>query len=247
MSLNYDDFFNKLQELKDGAYLQGGMVTSAQIDEMFSDLSEEQKKFIVEYLEKNHIGIDEAIDPKSYMSESEINLLDMYTESLEAIDYVSDSVKRVLMMDAIAGKKEAKEQLMQQYLQSVIDTARLYSGQGVDFMDLIGEGNVALAVAMEQLDCVEGPDDVEPLIMQMIMNAMEELCKEEGSSDDTMKKVLELVEKVQTKAKDMTEELLRKVTIDELSEDSGISRKKIKEALSVSETLYDYIEKDEEQ
>ncbi len=247
MSLNYDDFFNKLQELKDGAYLQGGMVTSAQIDEMFSDLSEEQKKFIVEYLEKNHIGIDEAIDPKSYMSESEINLLDMYTESLEAIDYVSDSVKRVLMMDAIAGKKEAKEQLMQQYLQSVIDTARLYSGQGVDFMDLIGEGNVALAVAMEQLDCVEGPDDVEPLIMQMIMNAMEELCKEEGSSDDTIKKVLELVEKVQTKAKDMTEELLRKVTIDELSEDSGISRKKIKEALSVSETLYDYIEKDEEQ
>ncbi len=247
MSLNYDDFLNKLQELKDGAYLQGGMVTSAQIDEMFSDLSEEQKKFIVEYLEKNHIGIDEAIDPKSYMSESEINLLDMYTESLEAIDYVSDSVKRVLMMDAIAGKKEAKEQLMQQYLQSVIDTARLYSGQGVDFMDLIGEGNVALAVAMEQLDCVEGPDDVEPLIMQMIMNAMEELCKEEGSSDDTMKKVLELVEKVQTKAKDMTEELLRKVTIDELSEDSGISRKKIKEALSVSETLYDYIEKDEEQ
>lgn len=247
MSLNYDDFLNKLQELKDGAYLQGGMVTSAQIDEMFSDLSEEQKKFIVEYLEKNHIGIDEAIDPKSYMSESEINLLDMYTESLEAIDYVSDSVKRVLMMDAIAGKKEAKEQLMQQYLQSVIDTARLYSGQGVDFMDLIGEGNVALAVAMEQLDCVEGPDDVEPLIMQMIMNAMEELCKEEGSSDDTRKKVLELVEKVQTKAKDMTEELLRKVTIDELSEDSGISRKKIKEALSVSETLYDYIEKDEEQ
>ena len=247
MSLNYDDFLNKLQELKDGAYLQGGMVTSAQIDEMFSDLSEEQKKFIVEYLEKNHIGIDEAIDPKSYMSESEINLLDMYTESLEAIDYVSNSVKRVLMMDAIAGKKEAKEQLMQQYLQSVIDTARLYSGQGVDFMDLIGEGNVALAVAMEQLDCVEGPDDVEPLIMQMIMNAMEELCKEEGSSDDTMKKVLELVEKVQTKAKDMTEELLRKVTIDELSEDSGISRKKIKEALSVSETLYDYIEKDEEQ
>ncbi len=247
MSLNYDDFLNKLQELKEGAYLQGGMVTSKQIDESFSDLTAEQKQFIVEYLEKNHIGIDEAIDPKSYMSEVEINLLDMYTESLEAIESVSDSVKRVLMMDAIAGNKDAKEKLMQQYLQSVIDTARLYTGQGVDFMDLIGEGNVALAVAMEQLDCVEGPDDVEPLIMQMVMNSMEELCKEEGSSDDTMKKALELVEKVQTKAKDMTEELLRKVTIEELSEDSGITKKKIKEALSISESLYDYIEKDEEQ
>lgn len=247
MSLKYDEFLNKLQELKDGAYLQGGMVTSNQINEAFPDLSEEQKQFVAEYLEKNHIGIDETIDPKSYMSESEINLLDMYTESLESIDYVSDSVKRVLMMDAIAGKKEAKEQLMQQYLQSVIDTARLYSGQGVDFMDLIGEGNVALAIAMEQIECVEEIDDVESLIMQMIMNAMEELCKEEGSEDDTMKKVLELVEKVQTKAKDMTEELLRKVTIDELVLDSGISKKKIKEALSVSETLYDYIEKEEEQ
>lgn len=247
MALGYEEFLNKLNELKEGAYLQGGMVTSAQIDEAFPELSDEQKQFITEYLEKNHIGINEPVDPKSYMSESEIDLLEMYTESLEAIDPVSDSVKRVLMMDAIAGNKDARNDLMQQYLQNVIDTARLYSGQGVDFMDLIGEGNVALAVAMEQLECVEGPDDVEPLIMQMIMNAMEELCNEEGTSDDTMKKVLELVEKVQTKAKEMTEELLRKVTIEELSNDSGISAKKIKEALSISEALYDYIEKDEEQ
>jgi len=246
MSLNYETFLNTLNELKDGAMLQGGMVTSAQIDEAFPELSEEQKKFITEYLEKNHIGIDEPVDPKSYMSESEINLLEMYTESLEAVDKLSDSVIRVLMMEAIAGNKDSKDKLMQQYLQSVIDTARLYTGQGVDLMDLIGEGNVALAIAMEQLDCVEGPDDVEPLIMKMIMNAMEELCGEEGNADDTNKKVLELVAKVQEKAREMSDELLRKVTVEELANETGITKKKIKEALSISEALYDYIEKEEE-
>lgn len=246
MSVSYEAFLSKLNELKDGAMLQGGMVTTAQIDEAFPELSEEQKSFITEYLQKNHIGIDAPIDPKSYMSESEINLLEMYTESLEAVEKLSESVIRVLMMEAIAGNKDSKERLMQQYLQSVIDTARLYTGQGVDLMDLIGEGNVALAIAMEQLDCVEGPDDVEPLIMKMVMNAMEEICGQEGSADDTNKKALDTVAKVQNAAKELSEELLRKVTVEELVRESGLSAKKIKEALSISEALYDYIEKTEE-
>ena len=112
-------------------------------------------------------------------------------------------------------------------------------------MDLIGEGNVALAIAFESLDAVENEDDVDPLVMRMVMNAMEELIDEEGNESKIEAKSLELVEKVRSVSKEMAEELLRKVTIEELHKESNLSINKIKEALRISESLYDYIEKEE--
>ena len=238
----YEKFLNSLTLVKETAALQGGYVTQSQLDEAFPDMNDEQTGFIKDYLTKNHIGIDEPIDAKSFMSESEINLFDMYMESLEDIDRCSDSVKRVLMMEAISGNKESKEKLMKQYLESVVDTAKLYLGQGADLMDLIGEGNVALAIAMEEIACLDDPDDVEPLIMKMIMNAMEELIGEVSGESDAEKKALDVVQSVTEKAKEMANELLRKVSVDELAAESGLSKNKIHEAMRLTKDLNDYIE-----
>lgn len=179
------------------------------------------------------------------MSENDINLLDMYLESLEEVEKMDDSLKKVLKREAIKGDKDAKNRLIEQYLSSVIDVAKLYSGQGVNMMDLIGEGNVALAIAFESLDAVENEDDVDPLVMRMVMNSMEELIDEEGNENKIEAKSLELVEKVRNVSKEMAEELLRKVTIEELHKESNLSINKIKEALRISDSLYDYIEKED--
>lgn len=239
---DYQQFINKITELKDTATLCSGFVTDEQINEVFPDLSEEQKGFIVEYLEKNHIGINKAIDPNSYLSEDELNLLDMYLESLDGVERLNDSKKRVMMMDALNGDKYAKEMLINHYLSDVVDTAKLYSGQGVNMMDLIGEGNVALTLSLESLDCVESIDDIEPLIMRMVMNSMETYIGIESSATEIDKKVLKLTEEIREKAKEMTDELLRKVTIEELAKESGHSVKRIKEALLISSELSELIE-----
>ena len=145
-------------------------------------------------------------------------------------------------MDALNGDKAAKEALINHYLSDVVDTARLYTGQGVNIMDLIGEGNVALALSMNSLECVEGPDDVEPLVMRMIMNAMEECIGTESDNTNVDEKVLDLVNKIQENAKELADELLRKVTIEELSKKSGISEKRIKEVMIISKELNDLID-----
>lgn len=245
-SSEYNDFLKNLNSLKEAAVLQGGFVTMEEIDEAFNDLNDEQKGFIKDYLTKNNIGIDKPLDSTEYMSEEDVNLYQIYLDSLEEVEVVSDSVKRVLMMEAINGVKESKDRLLQQFLQNVIDVAKLYTGQGVSLMDLIGEGNVALTIAMEELGCVEGPDDVEPLVMKMIMNSMEELIQTEGSSEDISSKVLNISEEVLEKAKELADELMRKVTIDELVKETGISRKRIKDALHFSKELYDLIEKEQD-
>lgn len=241
---DYQDFLKNITELKDLAMLCGGFITDEQIAEAFPDLNEEQKSFIVEYFEKNHIGINKPIDAKSFLSEDEINLLDMYLESLDAVERLDESKKRAMMMAALNNDKAAKEALINHYLQDVVDTAKLYSGQGVNMMDLIGEGNVALTLSMDSLDCVETIEDIEPLIMRMIMNAMEDIITEESDENKIDKKVLDLVEKVREKAKEMTDELLREVTVDELVKESGISAKNIRTAMLISKELNDLIKND---
>lgn len=246
MNNDMQQFLNKLTELKDEAILSGGYVTKERIDQVFPGLNDEQMNVLKEYLETNHIGIDAPIDASLYLSETELNVLGMYLESLEGVEKIDDGKMRVLKMEAIAGNSVSRNSLIEQYLQTVIDTAKLYAGQNVPMIDLIGEGNVALATAVNSCECVEDPDDVDPLIMKMVMNAMEELVGRDTGEADVEAKTLKLAEKVREAAKPMTEELLRKVTVEELSKESGISIKQIKEALRITEELKDLIETEEE-
>ena len=147
-----DEFLKKLDSIKETAFLCGGVITEEQISEVFPELDDAKKKYLEDYLKSQHIGIGEAIDPDSYMTGEDINLLEMYMESLDETVRLSDSKKRVMMMDALNGDKEAKNALISHYLPDVVDTAKLYTGQGVNIMDLIGEGNVALAIAMQSLE-----------------------------------------------------------------------------------------------
>lgn len=237
-----DEFLKKLDSLKETAFLCGGVITEEQISEVFPELDDAKKKYLEDYLKSQHIGIGEAIDPDSYMTGEDINLLEMYMESLDETVRLSDSKKRVMMMDALGGDKEAKNALISHYLPDVVDTAKLYTGQGVNIMDLIGEGNVALAIAMQSLEVCEAIEDVEPLVMKMVMNAMEECIGAEGNSESIDEKVVELTNKVLAKAKEMADELLRKVTVTELAKEADISEKRIRELLVISKELNDLID-----
>ena len=69
---------------------------------------------------------------------------------------------------------------------------------------------------------------------EMIMDAMEECIAENVEESDKDKKVLEKVNKVAEKAKELALELHRKVTAAELSEETGMSEKAIRDAMRIS-------------
>lgn len=244
--MNIEEFTASLTALKDFATLQGGYVTKKDIEEAFPDLTDDQFGLIEEYLKNNRIGIDEPIDSDEFLSADDNKYLEMYMDDINSLDEVSDDMKRVLTMNVLAGEGAAKEKLINAYLRNVVDVAKLYAGQGAPMADLIGEGNVALAIAVDMLDCVESPEDADALIIKNIMNAMEEYVGIESEEQESEKKALALVIKVTDKAKEMNEELLRKITVDELVGESKISRKKILEAIRISPGCLEYIEKPED-
>lgn len=67
-----------------------------------------------------------------------------------------------------------------------------------------------------------------------IMNAMEEYISENIDENKVNQKVLSRVQKIAEQAKALYTELRRKVTVEELMQESGISEKEIRDAIRMS-------------
>ncbi|MDE6714359.1 MAG: hypothetical protein K2K20_11550 [Lachnospiraceae bacterium] len=233
-------FKKALNEIKDLASLQGGFVSELQISECLPEITEEQKPLVFDFLKQSGIGINEPLVAGEDV-EAE-GYLKFYLEELEDIVRVDETMKTLLLRDALQGDQTAKEKVINAYLPVVLDIAKLYAGQGVDMEDLIGEGNVALTAAVGNLECVETPEEADALIGKLIMNAMEAYIGIENDEEHMMEQVLTDTAKVLEKAKQMAEDLLRKVTVEELSGESGISKEEILRAAEIAKECADYIE-----
>ncbi|WP_022767193.1 MULTISPECIES: hypothetical protein [unclassified Butyrivibrio] len=212
------------------------VISKEQVDDAFSelDLDEKQLQMVYEYLNQHNIGIDEAIDTSDNLTTEENNYLQDYLESLEGLEKLSDGEKEVAAMAAIAGDKNAQDKLIENYLPLVVDVARMYAEQGVFLEDLIGEGNVALTKGVTMLDAVGEPSEVESFLYKLMLDAMEKIIEENLAEDTGMQKVLNLVNEVNDKAKELSEDLRRKVTVEELMEETGWDEEKIRDAIKFS-------------
>ena len=237
-------FAQTLEQLKETARLQENMLTSEQVQEAFEtmNLGEAQLALIHEYLQKHNIGIDEPGKVDDNLTDEDVNYLNIYLDELKELPVVSDGEKRAVMMSAMAQDMTACNKLVEVFLPQVVEIAKLYAGQGALVEDLIGEGNVALATAVTMLDCVESIDEVEGFLGKMIMDAMQDYIGEDSDSKSVDEQILEKVNGVYDKAKEMAEELLRKVTVAELAKEMEIEEEEIYEAIRLSANHMDYIE-----
>ena len=134
----------------------------------------------------------------------------------------------------MAGETDAQGRLIQVYLPQVVEIAKLYAGQGVFVEDLIGEGNVALSMGVTMLGCLEKKEEAEGMLMKMVMDAMEDFISENMEETQKDNKVLKKVNQVAEKAKELSEELRRKVTVEELCAETGLSEKAVRDAMRLS-------------
>jgi RNA polymerase primary sigma factor len=134
----------------------------------------------------------------------------------------------------MAGDLDAQSRMIEIYLKDVAEIAKLYAGQGVYLEDLIGEGNVALAFGVGMLGSLERPDEAQGMLAKMIMDAMEEYIAENVENGKADQKVADRVNKVADEARNLAEELRRKVTVQELAGETGLSENRIREAMRMS-------------
>ena len=235
--MNQEVLFGKtLEQVKKTAKEQGNCISKEQVQEAFAPLGlgEEQMEMVYEYLHQHKIGIGEPVDLEEYLADEEKDYLDTYLNELRALPEVSSGERDAITLSAMAGDPDAQKRLTEVYLPEVAQIAKLYTGQGVYLEDLIGEGNVALSMGVTMLGALEHASEAQGMLGRMIMDAMEEYIAENVEETNKDKKIADKVNKVADAARELSEELHRKVTIEEVMEESGISRKAIEDAIRMS-------------
>lgn len=230
-------FAKTLEKVRKKGRIQGNRISRGEVQEAFAELAleEAQLALVYDYLEKHHIGVDqEASDNEENLTEEETDYLQGYIESLREIPALSDGEKEALFLSSMAGELSAQKRLMEVFLPQVPDMARIYAGQGVYLEDLIGQGNVALGEGVSMLGAAENAQDAEGMLAWFIMDAMEKLIEEGRESRDSDKKLEDKVNHIAKLAKELADDMRRRVTIKELAEETGISEEEIRDIYRLS-------------
>ncbi|MBO4404932.1 MAG: RNA polymerase sigma factor RpoD/SigA [Treponema sp.] len=79
-------------------------------------------------------------------------LLQIYLKEIASIPMLSREEETELALKAKAGDKLAREKIVRANLRFVVTVAKKYINNGIDFMDLISEGNVGLLIAIDHFE-----------------------------------------------------------------------------------------------
>lgn len=211
---------------------QGGRLSKEQVKNAFPDSGIDKKKIshVYEYLMANQIAIDGVTGTR---------------EQKKTSDEKEQSVGKGTALPASLPKdrETAREQLLTALLPKVSEIARLYEGQGVLREDLIGEGNVALFEAMSVSELFDAYDreEAEGFFAGVIMEAMEGLIDMENKAQEADAKVLERINLVAEKAEELYRDLRRKITVEELCKETGLTAEEIREACRLSGDQIDIV------
>ena len=242
-------FAKTLEKVKKLGRMQGNCIGRQQVREAFAGLAleEAQLALVYDYLEKHHIAADREVLPEVFrenfsevsgceenLTEEETDYLQDYLKSLQAMPVLSDGEEEAVFLSAMAGEVSAQKQLIEAFLPKVPDMAKVYAGQGVYLEDLIGEGNMALSEGTAMLGAAENAKDAAGMLTWLIMDAMEKLIAEGRENRSADKELEDKVNHIAEQARQLAEDLRRKVTAEELAEETGIPAEEIRDVHRIS-------------
>ncbi len=92
----------------------------------------------------------------TYLDDISDDSVRLYLREIGKIPLLKADEELALAQKVVAGDKKAKDQMAEANMRLVVSIAKRYSGRGLDFLDLIQEGNTGLLRAVEKFDPDKG-------------------------------------------------------------------------------------------
>jgi len=241
IELMCDELFNHKDKIdltfrKMDANTKSLNMSAEEIDEMFKNLRAASNKKEKEKINKEiaaKTGLRSSIANR-YYEKIELNrksistMIDWTTLSLEEFKSEVKNLKHVERR-----VKSAKSQLVEANLRLVISIAKKYTNRGLQFLDLIQEGNIGLMKAVDKFEYRRGYK-FSTYATWWIRQSITRAIADQARTIRIPVHMIETINKLSRISRAKVQELGREPTADELSEDLGMPLYKVRKVLKIA-------------
>lgn len=158
----------------------------------------------------------------------------MYLKEIGKISLLSLEEETVLSERIVEGDEEAKNILAESNLRLVVSIAKRYVGRGMLFLDLIQEGNIGLMKAVEKFDANKGYK-FSTYATWWIRQAITRAIADQARTIRVPVHMVETINKLSRYQRQLTLELNREPTDEELAKKMNLSPEKVREVLKIAQ------------
>ena len=180
----------------------------------------------------NAISIDDPV--KMYLKE--IGALPLLTSEEEIV--LAKTVEAGMRADALPEEKEAareaKKELADRNLRLVVSIAKKYLGRGLQFLDLIQDGNLGLLKAVDKFDYTKGYK-FSTYATWWIRQAITRAIADQARTIRVPVHMVETINKLNRISRQLLQENGREATNEELAKAMGVSLAKIREVKKIAQ------------
>jgi len=199
-----------------------------ELEDEILDEDEEETEEVQDKEEETEIDLSVpegvALDDPVRMYLKEIGRVPLLTAEEEV-----ELAKRMEM-----GDLEAKQRLIESNLRLVVSIAKKYVGRGMDFLDLIQEGNMGLIKAVEKFDYRKG-FKLSTYATWWIRQAITRAIADQARTIRVPVHMVETINKMVRTSRELVQELGREPTAEEIAEKMGITPEKVREIQKIAQ------------
>ena len=212
--------------------LKGLELDADSLDELYNTLSENNIQVVSED--------EDDEDPSSVSNElltKDLTINDpvrMYLKEIGQIKLLTTEEELELADRITQGDEQAKATLAEANLRLVVSIAKRYVGRGMLFLDLIQEGNIGLMKAVDKFDVSKGYK-FSTYATWWIRQAITRAIADQARTIRVPVHMVETINKLARVERQLTLELNREPTEEELSKKMGTSVEKIRDIYKISQ------------
>ncbi len=157
----------------------------------------------------------------------------MYLKEIGNVPLLTTDDENDLSNRIIAGDNSARKKLAEANLRLVVSIAKRYVGRGMQFLDLIQEGNLGLIKAVEKFDPTKGYK-FSTYATWWIRQAITRAIADQARTIRIPVHMVETINKLLRESRRLLQELGREPTAEELAKELNMSYDKVREIMKIS-------------
>jgi RNA polymerase primary sigma factor len=187
-------------------------------------------------LEDEEEDDEDVLNQGQYFDDASDDSVRLYLREIGKIPLLNSEEELALAQRVVAGEKKAKDKMAEANMRLVVSIAKRYSGRGLDFLDLIQEGNTGLLRAVEKFDPDKG-FKFSTYATWWIRQAITRAIADQARTIRIPVHMVETINKLLRTQRRMTQELNREPTIEELAKELEMEPDKVEYVIKIKQDI----------